>query len=721
MAQRHCTNCGAELREDASFCGKCGRPVHETARVSTLEADVPVPPPPVQDERTAAAGIPQDQDMETTEWWQTPTGKVLGVIVAIVTVLVILANLGGDVVLALLGAVIGVVGLAITAYVCLILLGLIDVDPSTVPAKVGHFLFSRLSSIQGFSSIVSIVAPGTRQQSSVGTLLLFDESARGLEKDDSARFTMPEDEDEPVRFKCSEFQTPISMKRADMFFFYDRLKNFKPIHIATHNSVEWWWFREGFYRVELEEGRPSRDLAAELAVGDMYADKTTLSINSIDGKHGYSADEVAEGVFEMEGKAETGLETAERLDTAYAITMQVAEILTQDRRIEEQDTSHDYGLEKDDSARLFTDRTWLFTRVNIESNVHQPSEVLCNADALFELASELQNHHPVLIDKKIGKGRLWRSEVVAEWWWFRGNIYVAKREKGYQSESLAMLKENVSHIHRKAKSEAWIPKWTVGNEFEDKYEEGYAPEEIARLVIASEGRPESLERTFDRVQAGKNAVSTSFNFQRSFQVPWGSTHDAFNREQFEEYLEKRKQEGVEGLREVRDGGYWFKFKEWDRRRRKAFWSRVDKADYVSTSEIIEDYSIGSRLREVLAEDSTLFTHSPLDLMSGTDFEDYMAEIFRKQGYSVELTPKSGDQGVDLLLNKPGLRIAVQLKRYQGAVGNKAVQEIRSGVDYYEADEGWVITTSTYTRSARELATKLGIRLIDGSELKQLTL
>src|SRR5215217_9193999 len=98
-----------------------------------------------------------------------------------------------------------------------LLLAFIYVIPSTAPAKVGHFLFSRLSSIQGFSSIVSIVAPGTRQQSSVGTLHLLDESARGLEKDDSARFTMPEYEDEPVRFKCSEFQTPISMKRADIF------------------------------------------------------------------------------------------------------------------------------------------------------------------------------------------------------------------------------------------------------------------------------------------------------------------------------------------------------------------------------------------------------------------------------------------------------------------------------------------------------------------------
>jgi hypothetical protein len=45
LAQRYCTNCGAKLAEEVRFCPNCGRPVHETAAVSTPEADVSVPPP----------------------------------------------------------------------------------------------------------------------------------------------------------------------------------------------------------------------------------------------------------------------------------------------------------------------------------------------------------------------------------------------------------------------------------------------------------------------------------------------------------------------------------------------------------------------------------------------------------------------------------------------------------------------------------------------------
>jgi predicted ester cyclase len=42
--ERYCTNCGHKLKLEDQFCSNCGRPVHQTARVPTPEADIPVPP-----------------------------------------------------------------------------------------------------------------------------------------------------------------------------------------------------------------------------------------------------------------------------------------------------------------------------------------------------------------------------------------------------------------------------------------------------------------------------------------------------------------------------------------------------------------------------------------------------------------------------------------------------------------------------------------------------
>jgi zinc-ribbon domain len=50
VAQRYCTNCGAKQGNEDRFCSSCGRPVHETAAVSTPEADVSVPPAPQEGE-----------------------------------------------------------------------------------------------------------------------------------------------------------------------------------------------------------------------------------------------------------------------------------------------------------------------------------------------------------------------------------------------------------------------------------------------------------------------------------------------------------------------------------------------------------------------------------------------------------------------------------------------------------------------------------------------
>jgi restriction endonuclease Mrr len=107
----------------------------------------------------------------------------------------------------------------------------------------------------------------------------------------------------------------------------------------------------------------------------------------------------------------------------------------------------------------------------------------------------------------------------------------------------------------------------------------------------------------------------------------------------------------------------------------------------------------------------------IDYMSGIEFERFMADVFTKKGYTAHTTRASGDQGVDLLLNVDGRKIAVQLKRYTAPVGNAAVQAAFAGMIYYKAQEAWVITTSSFTKSAIALAKNTGVRLIARNELE----
>jgi restriction system protein len=111
--------------------------------------------------------------------------------------------------------------------------------------------------------------------------------------------------------------------------------------------------------------------------------------------------------------------------------------------------------------------------------------------------------------------------------------------------------------------------------------------------------------------------------------------------------------------------------------------------------------------------------SELDQLSGKEFEEFLAGLFRAQGYAAELTAVTGDYGADLILTKDGQRISVQAKRHMGSVGVQAVQEALSGQAYYQCDTAWVITTGAFTTNARVLAEKSGVKLISRSDLGNL--
>jgi hypothetical protein len=108
------------------------------------------------------------------------------------------------------------------------------------------------------------------------------------------------------------------------------------------------------------------------------------------------------------------------------------------------------------------------------------------------------------------------------------------------------------------------------------------------------------------------------------------------------------------------------------------------------------------------------TIEELASLSGVDFETAVARVLMEHGWQLTATAATGDQGADIIASKADRRVLIQAKRYSGAVGNKAVQEVVGAILFHGGTEGCVVTNSTFTPGARALAQINNIRLIDGS-------
>lgn len=107
----------------------------------------------------------------------------------------------------------------------------------------------------------------------------------------------------------------------------------------------------------------------------------------------------------------------------------------------------------------------------------------------------------------------------------------------------------------------------------------------------------------------------------------------------------------------------------------------------------------------------------VDTMDGEMFEEYVGEILKASGYqNISTTAVSGDYGVDITASKDFVKYAIQCKRWGGSVGVHAVQEVYSGMEYYKANVAMVITNSTFTPNAKQMAERLGVVLIDRKKL-----
>lgn len=110
----------------------------------------------------------------------------------------------------------------------------------------------------------------------------------------------------------------------------------------------------------------------------------------------------------------------------------------------------------------------------------------------------------------------------------------------------------------------------------------------------------------------------------------------------------------------------------------------------------------------------------VDTMTGHEFEFWCAELLRKNGFTnVVVTPGSGDQGVDVLAEKGGIKYAFQCKCYSSDLGNTPVQEVNTGKTLYHCQIGIVMTNRYFTKGAKEAAEATGVLLWDRDKLHQL--
>lgn len=114
--------------------------------------------------------------------------------------------------------------------------------------------------------------------------------------------------------------------------------------------------------------------------------------------------------------------------------------------------------------------------------------------------------------------------------------------------------------------------------------------------------------------------------------------------------------------------------------------------------------------------AVLLQKKSINIMSWQQFELFLQWFFEKQGFKVQRMKKSHDQGADMILECNDERVVVQVKKQKKTTGNKAVQEVHSARGYYQANRAIVISTSRYSKPARELAKRLDVELWDWKRL-----
>lgn len=114
----------------------------------------------------------------------------------------------------------------------------------------------------------------------------------------------------------------------------------------------------------------------------------------------------------------------------------------------------------------------------------------------------------------------------------------------------------------------------------------------------------------------------------------------------------------------------------------------------------------------------------VDKMTGRQFEKYLVKLLSNLGYQADHVGTDwydhrGDFGADLIIQKEGVRTAIQAKCYNNLVGIDAVRQVIGARDYYKCQKAAVFTNNYFTNDAQIQARESGVILFNRDKLMEL--
>lgn len=103
-------------------------------------------------------------------------------------------------------------------------------------------------------------------------------------------------------------------------------------------------------------------------------------------------------------------------------------------------------------------------------------------------------------------------------------------------------------------------------------------------------------------------------------------------------------------------------------------------------------------------------------LSGTEFEEHLADLLGRFGFVVERVGGKGDEGADIVIKGSRTKIIVQCKAYSKPVGPGPVRDLFGALMHHQADEAWLVSLEGFSDAAITFAGNKPIRLLHISAL-----